>query len=48
MNSTVYRGLVLVVLITCSMLVLWWVTDRAKDNAPTPTPSATLSVTTSG
>lgn len=42
-NSTVRRGLVVVVLITCSMLLLWWITDRAKEDAADPTPAASLS-----
>jgi len=31
MNSTVSRGILVVVLITCTMLVLWWVTPRPED-----------------
>jgi len=31
MNSTVSRGIIVVVLITCTMLVLWWVTPRPED-----------------
>ena len=42
-NSTVRRGLVVVVLITCSMLLLWWLVPSASDNEPSATPSATLS-----
>jgi hypothetical protein len=44
-NNAVRRGLVLVVLVTCTMLLLWWVTDRVKEDAaaPSPTPTATIS-----
>lgn len=31
MNTTAYRGLIVVVLITCTMLVLWWVVPKPED-----------------
>ncbi|MGC4175524.1 hypothetical protein [Demequina sp.] len=46
-NSTVRRAIVLVVLITCSILLLSWVVDRAAENAPDPTPTASVTATAS-
>ncbi|MCR6712333.1 MAG: hypothetical protein NVV57_06375 [Demequina sp.] len=40
-NSTIRRGLVVLVLATCTMLGLWWLADHLKGDAE-PTPSATL------
>ena len=40
-NSTVRRGLVVVVLITCSMLLLWWLIPNPSDQGVTPSPSVT-------
>jgi endonuclease YncB( thermonuclease family) len=31
MNSTISRGIVLVVLVTCSMLLLWWLVPKGED-----------------
>jgi len=42
-NSTVRRGLMVVVLITCTMLLLWWLLPNPTD--PGPTPSASLTAT---
>ncbi len=44
MNSAVSRGLILLVLITCSMLIIWWLTPDADEREPQPTPSATLTL----
>ena len=46
MSSALSRGLILMVLITCSMLLLWWFAPDAEQ--PQPTPSATLSATAAG
>jgi hypothetical protein len=43
-NSTVRRGLVVLVLVTCSILALWFLVDHLGGDAE-PTPSATLSAT---
>ena len=40
-NSTVRRGLIVVVLITCSMLLLWWLIPNPADPTVTPSPSVT-------
>jgi hypothetical protein len=41
-NSAIRRGLVLLVLVTCTMLALWWLVDRAKEDSPIVTPTASL------
>ena len=43
MNDTVSRGLIVIVLITCSMLLLWWFAPDS--DGPQPTPSPTISAT---
>ena len=42
MNSALTRGLILTVLITCSFLIIWWLTPSADEREPRPTPSAML------
>jgi hypothetical protein len=44
-NSTVRRGLVVLVLVTCSMLLLWWFAPKAADPGPTPTAELTRNET---
>ena len=43
MNSGLTRGITLLVLITCSMLLLWWLVPNPSDPVVTPSPSATAS-----
>jgi len=41
-NSAVRRGLVVLVLVTCTMLALWWFVDSAKEDSPKVSPTASL------
>ena len=41
MNSGLTRGIIVLVLITCSMLLLWWLVPNAPEPGATPSPSVT-------
>ena len=39
MNSGLTRGIIVLVLITCSMLLLWWLVPNPTHPTVTPSPS---------